>query len=577
MKIKNFFKENKDLLLYSLLITIFVCIPLFKSGIMCGHDMSFHLSRFTGIITSLQDHQMPIAIYPYKNFAYGYASPLFYSDLFLIIPALIVYFTPISLITMYKILLFIIAFFTAFFTMFTINKIFKNKKAAIVSAIILMGSEYYLVDLHLRSAFGELLATCLLPLLIYYIYLFVVEEKENYLSLGIMFALILNSHNISFLLSVASFAIFMLFNIKKFINNKKMILTLLKATLIGILFSSAFLIPMIEQYTAQYLRVHWAIVNDFGADAIKLSEFVSDFFSQYEFKFNNHWQNTYVGSIKNLGLLCSFIPFIYLFTKKKNKYINQILCIFIIYMYMSSEFFPIEKISIFRFIQFSPRLYIIVPFLVVYIVAYSMNNFMNNKNMIVLGVVCIYTIVNSMFLFTGIISDAGALWFEEKATAKEIFDEGKYWWYPPENDDWNWYEIGRAEYLPDRYYSFPKEGKCLDDENSIQISCEYERVGTNLTFTLDLDEDKAIQLPLSWYKGYHVKEIDKDGNVIQEFETYSSFHRSRLTFNALKGKHTYTSKYENTIIQKASLALNILSIIVVSIYEIKKRKKWNIN
>ena len=172
MKIKNFFNENKDLLLYSLLITLFVTIPLFKSGIMCGHDMSFHLSRFTGIITSLQDKQMPIAIYPYKNFAYGYASPLFYSDLFLIVPALIIYFTPISLITMYKLMLFLIAFFTAFFTMFTINKIFKNKKAAIVSAIVLMGTEYYLVDLHLRSALGELIATCLLPLLFYYVYLF---------------------------------------------------------------------------------------------------------------------------------------------------------------------------------------------------------------------------------------------------------------------------------------------------------------------------------------------------------------------------------------------------------------------
>ena len=82
-----------------------------------------------------------------------------------------------------------------------------------------MGSEYYLVDLHIRSAFGELLATALLPLLIYYIYLFVVEEKDNYLSLGIMFALILNSHNISFLLSVATFGLFLLLNIKKFFNS----------------------------------------------------------------------------------------------------------------------------------------------------------------------------------------------------------------------------------------------------------------------------------------------------------------------------------------------------------------------
>lgn len=573
MKIKTFFKENKDLLLYSLIISLLLSIPLFKSGIMCGHDMSFHLSRLTGIISSFQDKQLPIAIYPYKNFAYGYSSPLFYSDLFLIIPSLIVFFTPISLITMYKILLIIIVFLTSFFMMFTVNKIFKNKIASIVSTLVLLGSEYYLVDLHLRSAFGELLATCLLPLLFYFIYEFIVEEKENYISIGLMFALILNSHNISFLLSVATFFFLILFNIKKFINNKRMFITLIKATGVGILLSSAFLIPMIEQYTAQYLRVHWTIMNDFGADAIKFSEFFSDFFSQYEFKLNNHWQNTYVGSIKNLGLLATIIPLLYFFPKKSNKYINQVFILFLAYMYMSSEFFPIEKISLLRFIQFSPRFYIIVPFLSAYIAAYSMVQFDYKKNIIILSIVCLYTIFNTSFLFTAIISDEGALWFPENATAEEIFDEGKYWWYPPENDDWNWYEIGRGEYLPDRYYSFPKEGKCLDDIDSIHVSCEYERVGTKFTFTLDLDEDKDIQLPLSWYKGYHVKEIDENGKVIQELETFSSFHRSRLTFHALKGKHTYISKYTGTIIQKASLALNIFSVIGIYLYERRRKKK----
>ena len=82
-------KDKIYIFISSITLTAVVLLPLFFEGIYRGHDLQFHISRIDGIVQAIQDHQFPIALYPYKNFGYGYASPLFYSDLFLIIPAII--------------------------------------------------------------------------------------------------------------------------------------------------------------------------------------------------------------------------------------------------------------------------------------------------------------------------------------------------------------------------------------------------------------------------------------------------------------------------------------------------------
>ena len=571
MKIKEYLIKNKDFILYSFLITLFIFIPLYGNDIFGGHDLSFHLSRFTGIISAIQDKQFPLSIYPYKNFGYGYASPMFYSDLFLIIPAVLAYITPISLVVMYKILLFIILFLTSYFMMSTTYNVFNNKIVSIISAIVLIGSEYYLVDFHMRSALGELLATCLLPLLFYASYKFIVLEKDNYLSLGIVFALILYCHNITFLLSVMTFGIFLVLNIDKLIKNKKMLITLLKGSVVGFLLAFAFLMPMLDQYFAQYLRVRQATINTFGADSIKLNELFSDFFIQYNFKFNNYLNNDYVGSIKNLGLLCGVIPLIYLFVKKQ-KNITQLFIIFILYLFMSTEFFPIENFSFLNFLQFSPRFYIILPLIVSYIVAYSLNNLSFKIQKISLIIIILYTIINSLFLFTALISDNEAVRIPNNANEKEIFEEEKYFKHKSKDSNWNWYELGNAEYLPDRYFIYPKEDRCLDDNYSNHISCEYERVGTHFIFDLNLDKEMTVQVPLTWYKGYSINEIDNNGNILNKMYTYSSEYRGRLAFDGLKGNHRYEVKYVGTKAQKISCVVTGLSVIAIIIYELKRKK-----
>ena len=100
--------------LFALLIGVFFCYPyLFSNFLYIGHDNFYHLSRIEGLAHSFQDGTLIPAIYPYKNDNFGYASPLFYSDFFLMIPAFFYQFgLPLS--TSYKLVIFVCTVFTCY-------------------------------------------------------------------------------------------------------------------------------------------------------------------------------------------------------------------------------------------------------------------------------------------------------------------------------------------------------------------------------------------------------------------------------------------------------------------------------
>ena len=557
--------KYKHLLLYSLLLSLFVCLVFFNSGIVTGADMSFHLSRFSGIISAIQDHQFPIAIYPYKNFGFGYGSPLFYCDFFLIIPAIIWYIFKFPIITTYKFLVFIFVFFTAYTSSFVTYHIFKSKKSALVAPIILLGSEYYLVDLYIRSAVGEIIAISFFPLLFYFVYEWIIEKKDNYISLGLSFACIILSHNISFLLAVVTFGLFIILNIKTLLIDRQRIVVLIKATIIGFLLSLFFIMPLLEQYFSMYLRVHQSVINTFGGKSLNIVELFSDFIFQ---TFLKEDFIDIVGKTKSLGLVAIVPVIIYFFVKNKNKYINQLLVIYILYLIMSTVYFPIEKIPFLNFLQFSTRLYIVVPVIASFIVAYSINKIKYSKG--ILLVIALYFIINTSVLFININNAKDKVFFPENATMKEIFEEEKYFKYKSIDADWNWYELGNAEYLPDHYFLYPKEDKCIDDKYSNQISCTLQRNGTHVQFDLNLNNDTEIQLPLTWYKGYVAYEVGNDGNIINYISTFPNQFKGKVALNAFKGEHAYVVEYRSTKMQKLSATISILSAFVVLILERKK-------
>ena len=81
--IKNKIKENKFSIAFCVLFAILGLFSFYTDSIMVGHDLKFHLNRFIGLAKAFEEGQILPKIYPYANNGFGYASPLFYCDLFL--------------------------------------------------------------------------------------------------------------------------------------------------------------------------------------------------------------------------------------------------------------------------------------------------------------------------------------------------------------------------------------------------------------------------------------------------------------------------------------------------------------
>ena len=68
----------------------FVSLPCLGGFAPYGSDLHYHMSRVAGIAEGLRTGQFPVFLYPDFLNGYGYASPIFYGEALLYIPALLV-------------------------------------------------------------------------------------------------------------------------------------------------------------------------------------------------------------------------------------------------------------------------------------------------------------------------------------------------------------------------------------------------------------------------------------------------------------------------------------------------------
>ena len=70
-------------------ITLLACLPLFSNYLYFGHDLEFHMQRIAAMAAELSYGQFPVRLTTTTLNGYGYASPLCYCELFLLLPALL--------------------------------------------------------------------------------------------------------------------------------------------------------------------------------------------------------------------------------------------------------------------------------------------------------------------------------------------------------------------------------------------------------------------------------------------------------------------------------------------------------
>ena len=550
-------KINKNLtidIILIILITIIFSFSFLRNDIYFQLiDGGYHLNRLVGIKDALLDHQLLPKIYPYTNNGYGYASALFYCDFFLY-PFALIYYLGCPLLLSFKLMYIFYTLIGSIIAFYCFNRIFKEEALYRTVSIIFLLGQYRFLDAYVRLAFGEYLALCFLPLLLYAFYKVLILKEDNYLLLAFSFVTLLFSHNLSFALYCFIYLIFMIiffFNNHKEAN-LKLLITTIKAALIAILLSLWFLLPMVEAMISHNLWIKkLTSIYSLNNNIVPLKALLDPFMTL------DIWTSNPIGYI--LLLLPIFIFFI----KDDSKYLKYLTIIGYIALLASFNIIPMYLIKPFNGLQFAFRFNIIAyPFLAISAsyVAYKLHHLLPY-------IAIIYTLIISMQFNYQLIN---AERIKDNTPKEVIFDYSDIL-----NKDYNEKEIVGAEYLPiteiNDYLEETTFIKRVNDDGKYEdVVYEFNRYFLHLDFNYDSDGDELLMMPLTYYKGYKGYAL-KDGNKIP-LEIVDIPNYEKVGFYTLDGNYEYHIYYGGTIIQHLSLIISFSTLLMIVFKQLKTFK-----
>jgi uncharacterized membrane protein len=171
-----------------LLIAAVAClveIPFFFLGTPSGHDVEFHLYSWLEVLSQWK-HGI---VYPrwaaLAHFAYGEPRFVFYPPASWTLGAILSAIFPWTLASCIYIW---IALALSGVSMFVLARRWFERRDAIFAAVLYAANPYHLVIVYWRSAFAELLASCLVPLLLLFVLKAVEKRRRAIVPLALVLA-----------------------------------------------------------------------------------------------------------------------------------------------------------------------------------------------------------------------------------------------------------------------------------------------------------------------------------------------------------------------------------------------------
>ncbi len=539
-------------------LSILVCHRYLNNIMIYAHDLGYHLNRIMQISDGISRGELPVLIHSGLLHKLGYANPLFYPELFLYIPAIIMMITHIHVLTAYKLFLIMISFFTFLSMYYSTKKIFEKREIAYLSGILYTFSLYRLTDIYVRGALGELIAFVFLPLLIYGIYNVIFEDRKKWYMICFGFWGLINCHVLSFIIMIPVVILLCLLNADIIFKNKKILIKLLIAVCISVLLCIGFIGPMLEQKS---LGIYKVDVHE--ADT---SEALFERANSLSMTLSSTVKSGYAvdssvrddGMSNGIGLVLIALAGLAIFRKdikyKDNRFEIQSLIIGFIVLIMTTKLFPWNRVGILALIQFPSRLNIIPTFIFSMIGAKNFYELFENKK----DACIVFSIV--MVIFSGyMISNININFNPEKATCfEDLVSISK-------GAD---REVGNAEYIP------VTANENSDDLNLYNIndkkkSIEFMQSGSRIEFDYPKsDNEFEVNVPLIYYKGY-VASIENSEGKMTKLEV---LHNEENGHVLLKGDKSLSGKvvveYKMTVVQKLcyKISTNVMIIVVCYLF-----------
>lgn len=521
-----------------LLSSAVFCFPCFNDTANILDDMPFHLGRIRSIAANLQAGNILPTIYGDAVNNFGYASSLFYPDLWLYIPAILKS-SGFELIRAYQIFLFLITLATGITMYYATNRMLLNlqiaqhyqqnqshlltveQALALLATICYLAFPYRLVNIYLRGALGEILAFIFLPIVFCGLTEIFYSSKKSWQMLTVGMVGLLYSHIISSFMVSIFIALIVAFNLRSAWQLKS---ALMKAGIFTALLGAAFLLPLIEQMQSNHFYYNTA--NPFGSLSEQALAVIST-------------PDPSMLIAINTTVLALFY-FLYNWLKIKGWDPGIALLIFsTVYLtLMTSNLFPwflLDRAPLFKYIQFPWRIFLFVSYLFPIIVALASMYFLARK-----ASFWYFTLVSivlvSGFLFTNILVQLSAK-YEQNIN------------YSPPS-----ISVGRGEYLPAKVKlstitKRPAVPMAIAGE---MASGGYSRSGNIAEFVFrNASPRLLLEFPIIYYKGY-VASLNGSKLAVTE-------SRDGLTQVEISGINSgrLVISYEHTVLQIIAFAVSL--------------------
>lgn len=238
-------------------ITVIACLPSFSNQLYYGHDLIYHLQRISAMADELSYGQFPVRLATTTLNGYGYANPLCYCELFLLLPALL-YNLWLPLRTCYQVYIFAVTLAACGFSYLCFARITGSRRGGLLGAALYTLSLYRLVCVYFRGALGEYTAMSFLPLVLLGVYEIYRAEKPRFAQwapLAFGMAALVQSHLISTELTALLLLLFCLVNLRQTLRPARL-LAWCKAAMLAFGLSAWFLLPFVSTVLSTSLQVN---------------------------------------------------------------------------------------------------------------------------------------------------------------------------------------------------------------------------------------------------------------------------------------------------------------------------------
>ena len=469
-----------------LLAAVFVAsIPDLRANLHGGHDSNFHIARVLNLVHALRDGQIPARLGGHMQNGYGAVIGVFYPELFLYIPALMII-GGASLTYSYHVLFILINLVAALTMWYAAGRIFKSGTAGVTASVLYTLAQYRLLDVYTRFAVGEALAMSFLPLFVLGLYEVLLGDRRRWRLLALSATMICQSHMITTALC-GIFSVFLAAVCFVKIIKEHRMASLVKAAGFALLLNLFFFLPMYT-YSQQGVVTN-VMKRDLMKNALEPAQIFLDTLS-VPFAEDDGLISFPLGIGLPLVLMAAAAVYAALKKEKRDRRDGMALLMCAAgagFIFMSTNLFPWGRMADLTFgmaeyIQFPWRLLMLTTLCFAMAGGYAASQAEENqKSLIPFAVLCMCAVY--------------ILPMVSQETRKEEYLQGRH--LPYVGQYFGDYKLPHAQL-------FTVRDTDLVVSDGIVVS-DYKKIGTSIDAYISCEQDGSVQFPLYAFDGYDVR------------------------------------------------------------------------